>query len=72
VCVIVRGRHENHEVYRRSNADPHTRDIPVIVLTGKISAEDDTRGFQLGAIDNIHKSFSPHVWMHLACREAHE
>jgi len=68
---------DGYEVCTRLKAAPRTRDIPVIFLTGKIEAEDETRGFQLGAVDYIHKPFSPpvvkaRVETHLMLREARE
>ncbi len=68
---------DGYEVCTRLKAAPHTRDIPVIFLTGKIEAEDETRGFQVGAVDYIHKPFSPpvvkaRVETHLMLREARE
>ncbi len=66
---------DGYEVCSRLKAAPGTRDIPIIFLTGKTSAEDETKGFELGAIDYIHKPFSPRVVQarvrtHLALREA--
>jgi phosphoserine phosphatase RsbU/P len=68
---------DGYEVCTRLKAAPHTRDIPVIFLTGKIEAEDETRGFHVGAVDYIHKPFSPpvvkaRVETHLMLREARE
>jgi phosphoserine phosphatase RsbU/P len=68
---------DGYEVCRRLKADPETRDIPVIFLTGKTEAEDETRGFSVGAVDYIHKPFSPavvkaRVQTHLALRETRE
>ncbi len=68
---------DGYEVCRRLKADPETRDIPVIFLTGKTEAEDETRGFGVGAVDYIHKPFSPavvkaRVETHLALRAARE
>ena len=68
---------DGYEVCSRLKSDPGTCDIPIIFLTGKTSAEDETRGFELGAIDYIHKPFSPlvvqaRVRTHLALREARE
>ena len=68
---------DGYEVCRRLKADPETRDIPVIFLTGKTEAEDETRGFSAGAVDYIHKPFSPsvvkaRVQTHLALRETRE
>ena len=68
---------DGYEVCTRLKAASQTRDIPVIFLTGKIEAEDETRGFQVGAVDYIHKPFSPpvvkaRVETHLMLRDARE
>jgi phosphoserine phosphatase RsbU/P len=68
---------DGYEVCRRLKSDPETREIPVIFLTGKTEAEDETRGFSVGAVDYIHKPFSPavvkaRVETHLALRETRE
>ena len=52
---------DGYEVCRRLKSDSGTWDIPVIFVTGKTDSEDETRGFELGAIDYIHKPFSPFV-----------
>jgi len=67
---------DGYEVCRRLKADPDTRDIPVIFLTGQTGTEDETRGFEVGAVDYIHKPFSEavvkaRVRTHLMLREAH-
>src|SRR3954464_2793926 len=64
---------DGYEVCRRLKADPTTREIPVIFLTAQTDAEDETRGFQVGAVDYVHKPFSPavvkaRVHTHLALR----
>ena len=66
-----------YEVCRRLKAEQTTREIPVIFLTAQIEAEDETRGFQVGAVDYVHKPFSPavvkaRVHTHLALRETRE
>ncbi|HET6181281.1 MAG TPA: SpoIIE family protein phosphatase [Candidatus Sulfotelmatobacter sp.] len=52
---------DGYEVCTRLKADPSTREIPVIFLTGQTSAEDETHGFEVGAVDYVHKPFSPAV-----------
>ncbi len=52
---------DGYEVCMRLKADPSTREIPVIFLTGQTSAEEETRGFEVGAVDYVHKPFSPAV-----------
>ncbi len=50
-----------YEVCSRLKSDDLTRDIPVIFLTGQTEIEDETKGFTVGAVDYIHKPFSPAV-----------
>lgn len=54
---------DGYEVCRRLKADTATSDIPVIFLTGRTEAEDEQKGFQCGAVDYIHKPFSPPLVM---------
>jgi len=52
---------DGYEVCTRLKADPATSEIPVIFLTGQTSVEDETHGFEVGAVDYVHKPFSPAV-----------
>jgi sigma-B regulation protein RsbU (phosphoserine phosphatase) len=52
---------DGYEVCTRLKADPATADIPVIFLTVQAESEDETHGFEVGAVDYIHKPFSPAV-----------
>jgi phosphoserine phosphatase RsbU/P len=68
---------DGYEVCTRLKLDPETRDIPVIFLTGQTEVEDETKGFGVGAVDYIHKPFSPavvkaRVQTHLALRAMRE
>ncbi len=68
---------DGYEVCRRLKADPNTQNIPVIFLTGQTGTDDETRGFEVGAVDYIHKPFSEavvkaRVRTHLMLREAHQ
>ena len=49
---------DGYEVCRRLKANPATREIPVIFLTAKIDSLDEEKGFEVGAVDYIHKPFS--------------
>jgi sigma-B regulation protein RsbU (phosphoserine phosphatase) len=74
--VIMPGM-DGYEVCAHLKGNPSTRDIPVIFLTGQTETVDETRGFQVGAVDYIHKPFSPavvaaRVQTHLALRETRE
>jgi phosphoserine phosphatase RsbU/P len=52
---------DGYEVCTQLKLNPATHDIPVIFLTGQTEVEDETRGFDVGAVDYIHKPFSPAV-----------
>jgi phosphoserine phosphatase RsbU/P len=74
--VVMPGM-DGYEVCSRLKADPGTQDIPVIFLTGQTETTDETRGFEVGAVDYIHKPFSPavvaaRVQTHLALRETRQ
>jgi phosphoserine phosphatase RsbU/P len=58
--VVMPGM-DGYEVCTRLKADPATADIPVIFLTVQKESEDETHGFDVGAVDYIHKPFSPSV-----------
>ena len=49
---------DGYEVCRRLKDSPATRDIPVIFLTAKTEEVDEEKGFDVGAVDYIHKPFS--------------
>jgi signal transduction histidine kinase/HPt (histidine-containing phosphotransfer) domain-containing protein len=66
---------DGYEVCRRLKADSVTAEIPVIFLTAKSEVEDEARGFEAGAVDFVHKPFSPsiikaRVATHLALQDA--
>ena len=50
-------------------AGTHTKDIPVIFLTGMSDAQDEEKGRSLGAVDYIIKPFDPPAL--IACIEKH-
>ncbi len=54
---------DGYEVCRRLKANAGTRDIPVIFLTARTEVEDETHGFDLGAVDYITKPISPPIVM---------
>lgn len=68
---------DGYEVCSRLKSAEQTRDIPVIFLTGQTEIDDETKGFEVGAVDYIHKPFSPavvqaRVRTHLALRAARQ
>jgi len=50
---------DGHEVLRRLQDNPDTRDIPVIFLTAMDNDEDEQRAFDAGIVDYIIKPFKP-------------
>ncbi|NOX25647.1 MAG: response regulator [Deltaproteobacteria bacterium] len=52
---------DGYEVCRRLKADKNIAAIPVLFVTAKIEAEDETRGLELGAVDYITKPINPAV-----------
>ena len=68
---------DGNEVCARLKAEPKTRDIPIIFITAKSEAQDETKGFELGAVDYITKPISPPVVLarvksHLELKQAKE
>lgn len=66
---------DGYEVCRQLKADPATEHIPVIFLTAKSQEGDETKGFELGAVDYITKPIVPPILMarvqtHLALQDA--
>lgn len=52
---------DGYEVLRRLQADPATRNIPVIFLTALTETENEQLGIELGAVDYISKPVSPPI-----------
>ncbi len=52
---------DGYEVCRRLKEMGNALDIPIIFITAKDDACDETRGFQLGAVDYITKPFNPDI-----------
>jgi signal transduction histidine kinase len=58
--VVMPGM-DGHEVCRQLKANPRTRDIPVIFVTGHNNPEEESLGLQLGAVDFISKPVNASV-----------
>lgn len=52
---------DGYEVCRRLKEDEKTKHIPVIFVTTKREVADETKGFELGAVDYITKPVSPPI-----------
>jgi len=50
---------DGFEVYRCLKADPRTREIPVIFITGIGDVVTETKGLRMGAVDYINKPINP-------------
>jgi putative two-component system response regulator len=66
---------DGYEVCRQLQANPATAAIPIIFLTAKSQDEDETMGFELGAVDYITKPITPAILMarvqtHIALKQA--
>lgn len=52
---------DGYEVCRRLKAQEQTKNIPVIFITARNEVEEETMGFEVGAVDYITKPFSPAI-----------
>ncbi|MFO1298488.1 MAG: two-component system response regulator [Rubrivivax sp.] len=52
---------DGYEVCRRLKQDERTRHVPVIFITAMNQPDAETRGFDVGAADFIHKPISPPI-----------
>ena len=52
---------DGHEVLRRMRDDQRLREVPVIFVTAMSEAQDERRGFELGAVDYITKPINPPI-----------
>jgi diguanylate cyclase (GGDEF)-like protein len=58
---VVMPEMDGYEVCRKLKNNPRTKNIPVIFVSALGNVEDETKGLELGAIDYIHKPFSPAI-----------
>ena len=68
---------DGYEVCKLLKSNEKTDNIPVIFITGKVSEENELKGFNVGAVDYITKPFSPvvvksRVKTHLLLKQALE
>lgn len=52
---------DGYEVCRRLKDNEKTKGIPIIFVTAKSEVEDESKGFELGAVDYITKPISPSI-----------
>lgn len=70
---VMMPRMDGYEACRRMKSDSRTSGVPVIFITAMGEEKDETRGFELGAVDYITKPVNPaivnaRVKTHLALR----
>ncbi len=56
---VIMPEMDGFELCGRLRDEPHTSNIPVIMVTAKSKIEDIETGFELGAMDYIRKPFNP-------------
>jgi len=59
ILDIMLPRIDGWEVCRRLKQNPHTSNIPIIILSALSEVNDKLRGFDLGTDDYVTKPFSP-------------
>lgn len=69
VCDVGMPEPDGLEVCRRLKADLQTKDLPVILLTGRDTDEDLSRGLAAGCDAYVTKPFSPLELLELIRRE---
>ena len=74
VCLPNMG---GYDVLKQIKAHKRTENIPVIFITANHNEEDETRGFQYGAVDYITKPFSipivlARIRSHIAIKQHHD
>ena len=52
---------DGYEVCKHLKDDPLTQNIPIIFVTGRVEVDDETRGFDVGAVDYISKPYNPRI-----------
>lgn len=77
ILDIVLPDMDGFEICQHFKKSKHTCDIPIIFLTIKTDIDDETKGFEAGAIDYITKPISPailkaRVKTHIALMQAHK
>lgn len=58
ICDIMMPKKNGWEVLKEVRSNPETREIPVIILTGKNEERDMFKGYELGATYYITKPFT--------------
>jgi signal transduction histidine kinase len=58
---IIMPEMDGYEVCQHIQSDPRTQNIPIVFITAKNEDADETKGFDMGAVDYITKPFHPAI-----------
>ena len=58
ICDIEMPNKDGWQVVKEARSNPKTKDIPVIILTGKSEEDDIVKGYELGTTFYITKPFT--------------
>lgn len=61
LCDVMMPGMNGFEVCRRIKSHPSTARVPVIFVTAAMEIEDEEIGFEVGAVDYIHKPITPPI-----------
>ncbi|NEX21938.1 two-component system response regulator [Thiorhodococcus mannitoliphagus] len=61
LCDVMMPGINGFEVCRQLKANPATARVPVIFVTAAMDVEDEQTGFEVGAVDYIHKPLTPAI-----------
>jgi putative two-component system response regulator len=61
LCDVMMPEMNGFEVCRRLKSNPRTARIPVIFVTAAMDMADEQLGFEVGAVDYIHKPVTPPI-----------
>jgi len=61
LCDVMMPGMSGFEVCRRLKTNPRTARVPVIFITAAMDVDDERIGFEVGAVDYIHKPITPPI-----------
>lgn len=59
ILDVMLPKMDGYEVCKMLRSDAQSRDIPIIMLTGRTEAQDIRMGMDLGAVSYVQKPFNP-------------
>lgn len=61
LCDVMMPEIDGFEVCCRLKSNPRTARVPIIFVTSALGLEEEQRGFEVGAVDYIHKPLTPPI-----------